>query len=373
MIGRLFYLMIFSILFTVDGLGQRHSIFFETGYIDCGGFNYTGLVYDGYYKPMQNKGADDLYIMKIDTLNEDSNWKVSYGGSNDDCGVSMINSIDGGFVVIGYTSSNDGDFKGMNQGLDDVLVIKVDSDGDLVWKRVFGGNQNDRGRSIIAANDGGFLITGYSESNDGDFKGMNKGHGDIFVMKLDEDGKTVWIKSYGGNDTDDVDDIKKVGTDYIITGSTQSNDGDFSGMNIGNSDIFVMKLDSNDDIVWKKNFGGTGYDRVNDVVISINEEVILVGETNSNDGDFNQMNNGDSDLFLLKLTSDGSIVWKDTFGGSSMDDGQYIDVTTEGGYIIRGTSFSTDKDLYLFNKGPYLFTFSLELDKYCNPVLLGKW
>ena len=140
MIGRLFYLMIIGVLlFTVDGLGQN-------------------------------------------------TWVKTYGGSGDNRGYSIVSTSDGGCILTGETLSNDGDFSGMNKGGRDIFVIKLNSSGDILWKKTFGGSSDDFGKSITTTSDGGFVLTGGTSSNDGDFSGMNKGASDIFVMKLDSNG-----------------------------------------------------------------------------------------------------------------------------------------------------------------------------------------
>ena len=173
-------------------------------------------------------------------------WVKTFGGSKSDGGTSITTTPDGGYVITGGTESNDGDFKGMNKGGEDVFVIKLDSGGDILWKKVFGGSYDDYGVSTISTPDGGYILTGVTSSNDGDFKGMNKGGGDIFVVRLDSTGNTIWKRTFGGKKNEQSNSITMTPDGgYVLTGVTESNDGDFKGMKKGKQDIFVIKLDSN--------------------------------------------------------------------------------------------------------------------------------
>jgi hypothetical protein len=115
-------------------------------------------------------------------------WMKTYGGSAGESSHSITTTPDGGFVLTGETSSNDGDFKGRAKGGGDIFVIKLDSQGNIQWKKTYGGSDNEVGLSITTTPDGGLVLTGWTISSDVDFKGMNKGGEDIFVIKLDSNG-----------------------------------------------------------------------------------------------------------------------------------------------------------------------------------------
>ena len=186
-----------------------------------------------------------LFILTTTTWSQDT-WVKTIGGRYRDFGESVTATSDGGIVLMGRSESDDGDFKGVYKGGQDIFVIKLDTNGKVLWKKVFGGSERDEGFSITTTGDGGILITGTTHSNDGDFEGMEKGSSDIFVIRLDRDGKVLWKKTYGGSEYDHGSSITTTSDGGIVlTGQTYSNDGDFKGMNKGGGDIFVMKLDSN--------------------------------------------------------------------------------------------------------------------------------
>jgi len=365
MIGRLFYLIVIGILlFTVDGLGQNtwvktfggsgsevgNSITSSTD----GGYVLTGRTYsnDGDFEGLY-KGDGDIFVMKLNSIG-DIVWKKTFGGSDNDQGWSITTTNDGGYVLTGYTGSNDGDFSGMNKGYYDIFVIKLNSSGETVWKKTFGGSGSEVGYSITSTTDGGYVLTGYSNSNDGDFSGMNKGSNDIFIMKLNLNGETVWKKTYGGSVNDLGISITTTNDGgYVLTGYSKSNDGDFSGMNKGSNDIFVIKLNSNGDTVWKKTYGGSGGEDGQSIITTTDGGYVLTGNTNSNDGDFGGMSKGGGDIFVIKLNSSGDIEWKKTYGGSNEDYGGSITTTNDGGYVLTGRTYSNDGDFRGMSKGNY--------------------
>jgi len=317
-----------------------------------GGYVLTGYTWsnNGDFSGM-NKGYGDIFIMKLNS-NGETVWKKTFGGSNLDNGSSIVTTNDGGYVLTGETRSNDNDFNGMSKGSVDIFVIKLNSSGETVWKKTFGGSINEGGQSITTTNDGGYVLTGYTTSNDGDFSGMNKGNYEIFVIKLNSSGETVWKKTFGGSREEGGTSITTTNDGgYVLTGWTYSNDGDFNGMNKGNYDIFVIKLNSNGETVWKKTYGGSSRDEGRSIITTTDGGYVLTGWTYSNDGDFSGMNKGDYEIFVMKLNSNGEIEWKKTFGGSGTDWGFSITTTNDGGYVLTGYTKSNDGDFSGMNKG----------------------
>jgi hypothetical protein len=121
-----------------------------------------------------NKGGRDIFVMKLSS-NGDIQWNKTIGGSGDENGISIQQTTDGGYVLTGFTESNDGDFSGMNKGGFDIFVMKLSSNGDIQWNKTIGGSGDENGLSISQSTDGGYVLTGGTQSNDGDFSGMNKG------------------------------------------------------------------------------------------------------------------------------------------------------------------------------------------------------
>ena len=336
-----------------------------------GGLVLTGstLSNDGDFEEM-NKGVGDIFVIKLDSRG-DVQWKKTFGGSNYEWGYSITTTPDGGFVLTGSTLSNDGDFNGMNKGLEDIFVIKLDSQGNILWKKTFGGSNYEWGYSITTTPDGGFVLTGSTLSNDGDFEEMNKGVGDIFVIKIDSRGDVQWKKTFGGT-TSGLDEGWSITTTpdsgLVLTGSTSSNDDDFNGMNKGLEDIFVIKLDSQGNILWKKTFGGSNYEWGYSITTTPDGGSALSGYTRSNNADFNGMNKGLWDIFVIKLDSRGDVQWKKIFGGSDNDWGLSITTTPDGGFVLTGSTLSNDGDFQGMNKGSSdIFVIKLDSNGNLNP------
>ena len=284
-----------------------------------------------------------MFVIKVDG-NGDVRWKRTFGGTYPDIGHSITNTSDGSVLITGTTMSNDGDFKNLSNGWTDVFVIKIDENGSVLWKKLFGGSSDEGGYSISTMN-GDILITGSTYSNDGDFKGMVKGKSDIFVMKLDKDGNVLWTKTFGGND-DEVGYSITTTSDgsCLVTGMVESSDDDFFGMNKGGKDVFVIKLDVDGNLLWMKTFGGVGNETGYTITTSSDEGYMITGETSSNDSDFKGMNKGDVDVFIVKLDRDGSILWKKSFGGTSEDVSKSLVHTSDGSLLFAVETSSTDGD-----------------------------
>jgi len=297
--------------------------------------------------------GQNVKMITVDRLGHKVKMRT-FGGSGDDWGWSITTTSDGGYIMSGYTSSNDGDFNGMRKGNGDIFVMRLNNNCDIVWKKTFGGSDLEIGTSITTTSDGGYVLTGFTSSNDGDFSGMNKGSYDIFVLKLNLNGDIVWKKTFGGSIDDRGMSITTTSDGgYVLTGEISSNDGDFSGMNKGSYDIFVLKLNLSGDIVWNKTFGGSIDDRGRSITTTTDGGYVMSGLTNSNDGNFSGVSRGDDDnydIFVIKLNQNGDTVWKNTIRGSYLESRNPINTTPEGGYLIIGETYTDVGDFSDMNE-----------------------
>ena len=315
MIIRLILLLVLGVVFsTVDGFGQNTWLKTYGGYggksiisTSDGGFVLTGSIY------LRTGGEfnGDIFVMKINSVG-DIVWKSIFGGSKSESGYSITTSSDGGFVLTGFFESNDGDFKEIIKKGSiydwDIFVIKLNSNGNIEWKKTFGGSKMDFGYSITTTLDGGFVLTGSTSSIDGDFSGMNKGKNDIFVMKLNSNGEMVWKSTFGGSFGEEGSSITTTSDGgFVLTGQTISYDGDFKGMQRDSNVVFVIKLNSIGNIVWKKTFGGSSYEEGSSITTTFDSGYILTGRSSSNDGDFSSLNKGVNGVFVMKLDSNGNL------------------------------------------------------------------
>jgi type 1 glutamine amidotransferase len=306
-----------------------------------GGYIVAGLTSSNDGDVSGNKGFTDFWVVKLNSLGAIV-WQKTLGGTSDEEVLSIQQTADGGYIVAGLTSSNDGDVSG-NHGLFDFWVVKLNSLGAIVWQKTLGGTSYDWPSSIQQTTDGGYIVAGRTESNDGDVTGNHGGY-DFWVVKLNSLGTIVWQKTLGGTLNEQGLSIQQTADGgYIVAGLTSSNDGDVSG-NKGFTDFWVVKLNSLGAIVWQKSLGGTGYDWPSSIQQTADGGYIVAGSTSSNDGDVTG-NHGYDDMWVVKLDSLGAIVWQKTLGGTSDEWLLSIQQTADGGYIVAGHTSSNDGDV----------------------------
>jgi len=278
----------------------------------------------------------------IQTYSQSIMWQKCLGGSFVDEAYSIQQTIDGGYIVVGYTLSTDGDVTG-NHGLSDYWLVKLNNLGTLQWQKCLGGTGSEYVSTVKETSDGGYIVVGQSDSNNGDVSG-NHGGSDYWIVKTDNNGVLQWQKCLGGTGTESAFDIQLT-TDggYIITGDSDSNDGDVTG-NHGGSDYWIVKLDNLGILQWQKSIGGSGYDNSTSIQQTNDGGYIVAGYTESMDGDVTG-NHGGKDMWIVKLDNLGNIQWQKCFGGSNWEMAFSIDQTLDGGYAIAGKTNSNDGDV----------------------------
>lgn len=296
----------------------------------------------------------DYWLLKFDAANQ-LQWTKTFGGSDDDRGQSIIQTLDGGFFITGYSKSNDGDI-GQNFGANDFWLIKLDASGNIVWEKSHGFSGIDIAYNAIQTNDGGYLITGILDVSASNQQGNDKGWfsnrhagGDFWVIKLDANGDKVWRRFFGGTNTDTAYDIVQTNDNgFIILGTSDSFDVDVQN-NKGTYDYWAIKIDSAGLLVWEKSFGGNEIDQAYAITSSSDGNFIIVGDARSNNGDVSS-NYGSADVWAIKINSSGNKIWEKNYGGSSFETAKDIIASQNGGYYIVGNSRSSNNDLTT-NKG----------------------
>lgn len=285
-----------------------------------------------------NHGYMDYWIVKLnDTVG--LQWQKSLGGGIGDYAWDIQQTADGGYIVAGGAGSNDGDIT-ENHGNSDCWIVKLNDTGSIAWQRPLGGTGGDVCYSIQQTTDGGYIVSGSSYSYDGDAT-SNHGNGDCWIVKLNDTGAIQWQKNIGGTNVEWGYSIQQT-TDggYIVAGSSRSNDGDVTN-NHGNQDNWVVKLNDAGNIQWQRSLGGSNDDFAYSVRQTADGGYIVAGESNSNDGDITN-NHGDDDCWIVKLDASGAIEWQRSFGGSDVDYALSIQQTADGGYIAAGRTMSHD-------------------------------
>jgi hypothetical protein len=277
-------------------------------------------------------------------------WQKSYGGSKDEAIYSIIPTDDGGFIGAGYTDSDD-KWVSENKGYSDIWIVKFDRHGVIEWEKTYGGSMHDYCMSICKSHDGGYVAVGSTRSDDGDIP-LNQGELDWVILKIDAFGNLVFFKTYGGSEGDVAHFVQPaIGGGYIVCGYSMSDDGDFPfnyySINPGYVyyDAWFVKFNESGDLEWSKVYGGTGADYFNEIMITNDGNYLMIGKSSSRDFDMvgcNATENASSSL-MMKVTPTGDVIWQKCYF-SSVSAGNYIRNVCElpdGSLIGCGTRAST--------------------------------
>lgn len=299
------------------------------------------------------------YFAPIEITVPDFNatWKTNLGGSDEDFTTDMAVTPDGHLLVVGQTYSNDIDFENKLKGASSAFVYEFDAVGKKIASHTIGGNEWDTiaYASSIDVQSDGYVVAGsyvdgaYVEPN-GDFEVLNTensihGQTDTFVAKYDYDHNLIWIKGFSGSNHDQAKHIKatKDGGCLVLI-ETNSNDGDMQDLNKGLFDLIVVKYNKDGNVEWQKSIGGRNIESASfGLDILDNGDILLGGITSSGSGDFTDVDYyGDLfDLFVAKISSDGNLIWIKTYGGEKNEYGNSLIVTNDGGFIMTGNTKST--------------------------------
>lgn len=274
----------------------------------------SNLVVTG-YAIKKREFQSNLLLMKIDTLGNVV-WHKIFGGDGDEQGAKVIEASDGGFAVAGYSTSN-------NDAEPNWYVLKTDRDGNKLWDKQFGGSADDRALSIAETYDGGFVVTGYTGSGDGGRKMMS-------IIKLDSDGNDVWAQNYPLNDWSSGADIIATKDSMIMaTGYTKA-------YSITDYDFMTVKTDMNGDSVWIRTFGDEHWQEGTSLIETFDNNFVVCGFSMSNVKD-------QSSFAILKYDKSGNLLWHYIFKRKSQDYAKSVVETRDNGLLIAGTTFSIGK------------------------------
>ena len=306
-----------------------------------GGFAAAGIATSTNGNVTGNHGFGDFWIIKLNASGV-LIWQKTFGGTADDGAFSIAQTSDSGFIVAGSSTSTNGNVT-INHGLNDFWIIKLNSSGVLQWQKSFGGSSVEIPYDVRQTSDLGFIIAGYTVSNDGDVSG-NHGFEDFWILKLNSAGILQWQKCFGGAMDERALSIQQT-TDggYIAGGYTKSTDGDVTG-NHGDYDYWIIKLSSSGILQWQKCLGGSSSDQGSTVQQTSDGGYIMSGFTASTNGDVT-FNHGFEDLWMVKLNSTGIVQWQKSLGGSGVDQAYKVKQLSGGGYIVGGSSYSLNGDV----------------------------
>jgi hypothetical protein len=272
-----------------------------------------GYIVAGYTNSF-GAGNYDIYFLKTNAVGE-TTWTKTYGGDSLERSYSVKQTFDNGYVIAGYTRS-------FGAGLSDIWLLKTDSLGDTTWTKTYGGAGNDQCYAVDQTADSGYVLTGWSTSF---------GSYDMYVIKTYANGDTMWTRTYGGQYDDEGYSVQQtLDNGYIIAGYR-------SVLSPTHPDLYVVKTDANGDTLWTRTFGNASYD---DVAWSVEQLAdsgyIIAGYTYSYGAGTPTYPN----MWLIKLDVSGDTVFTQTYGGSGSDKAYSVKQTSDNGYIITGSTDS---------------------------------
>ncbi|QZY55272.1 S-layer homology domain-containing protein [Crassaminicella profunda] len=305
------------------------------------------------------------YIFELDENGEQIPEKeFRVGGSDRDFVEQIVQTNDGGYIVVGYENSSDGDFQ-QNKGDYDCWVLKIDNNFNKVWIKNYGGEGQDKGVSIKEATDGGYVVFGTSvviERPPDIPRNYN-----FWVFKIDEAGNVVWNKTYGGTKDDSSvssDAIKPIDMQptpdggYALLGNTTINNGDITG-NHGGKDYWFVKIDKDGEKQFQKTYGGSGNDSPIGFIKTSDGGYMIAGNSNSSDGDFNE-NQGNEDGWIIQVDESGEILWKWNVGTAQEDMIYCIQTGLEGGAIISSKIGGNNEIAKIYPGQRYLYELKMD-------------
>jgi len=262
-----------------------------------------------------NPASEPYDFEKISSeVTSNNKWMKAFGGFRSDAGFSVEITSDGGYVIVGETRS-------FGNGRPDVWLIKLDSNGNKLWDKTYGGKEDDVGWSIQQTSDEGYIIIGETES-------YSDGRTDAWLIKTDSKGNKLWDKVFGYGIFDSGSEIRQTSDGgYIIVGKVNITGGP-------RGDIWLLKTDSGGNKLWAKEFGGVGHNYGQSIEVSDDGGYIIVGAS------YIPRETKSYDLWLIKTDENGEILWDRKHGGSSFEMGNSIRQTIDGGFIITGETSS---------------------------------
>jgi hypothetical protein len=278
-----------------------------------------GYLVAGYTRPM-TQGSADICLLATDAKG-DSLWSRVWGGPEDDVGWSAAATDDGGYLVAGWIQT-------LSANQTEMYIVKVDASGGTIWERTLVAGEQQWASSAAKTDDGGFVVVGGIST-------VGMVYYCAYLVKLNSSGDTLWTKKYNYRSRSSgyaVAQIRDGG--YLVAGYTFRGDG---------YDGYVVKTDSVGDTVWTRTIGGEPDDVAYSVVETIDGDYVFAGYTESSGA-------GRKDVWVVKVSPFGGIVWERTFGGPQHDYGYSVAATADGGCVVVGTLHAPDsagRDMYL--------------------------
>ncbi|MBL0721692.1 MAG: hypothetical protein JJV88_03845, partial [Sulfurovum sp.] len=263
----------------------------------------------------------DIYVAKI-ALDGQGIWQNTFGGNRDEYGRAIAGTDDGGAIVVGETES-------FGNGYKDIFIVKIDKKGNMLSEKVMGGEKEELVRGLTRTLDGSLVMVGSREPD-------RAGDGDFFLLKMNQDAKKIWSRTYGGKYEDILNAVTPtIDGGVVATGYTRS----FGSIQ---TDLSVMKFSKDGKLIWHKIYGYKRYDFANAITMTRDGNFIIAGATDS-------MGEGVYDVYILALHQNGELFWSGLYGGRNTDIAYGVTRTSDGSIVVVGQSDSKSnaKDFYM--------------------------
>ena len=263
---------------------------------------------------------NNLFMVKTDAAGI-VEWSMDHGGESDDAANSIAIAGDGGYIIVGETASS-------GEGLKDLWLVKTDAQGTVIWEKTMGGPKIDSANNVLVDDDESILITGLTAS-------AGAGSYDLWVIKTDNAGNTLWNKTFGGK-MGDIGHSAVHTSDggYMVVGETSS-------YGQGWNDVWLLKLTSEGVPVLNITFGGSKDDRGKSIKETSDGSYIVVGSTES-------FGEGLRDVYLIKIDTEGNLEFEKTYGESNEEYGMAVELSEKGGYMIVGDKYTDTSDFQVW-------------------------
>lgn len=289
-----------------------------------GGYIITGNTRSFQPDVHEKDKSKELLVLKIDKEGN-IEWSKTYGGDNHDYGFCIRQTLDGGYIIAGETNS-------FGSSSSDVYVLKIDYEGNIQWSKRMGGKNLEYAFEIVETYDG-YVLAGETNT-------FGVGQYDIFLMKIDKDGEVIWTKTYGGVSEEYGYDLEYTEDEgFVLTGSSYS-------FGLGKLDYYVLRLDKQGNILWGRVYGGESDDQAHSVKELKNGDLLVAGFSSSF---FHQLNG--EDVYVLRLSDKGVVRWSKIYGGKFGDYAVYCLESKKGDFLVAGETASfngfDDRDTYV--------------------------
>ena len=285
-------------------------------------------------------GYGDYWIMKINKNTGGILWEKTIGGAWSDDIRDIKQTRDGGYLLVGISTATSnfvsGERTAIPLGGQDIWLVKLDASGVVIWDKTYGTATSDSVAEMIETDDGGYLITGSVSSEES--------NSDVLTIKIDALGNVEWQKTFGGKDSDRSNCmIQTADGGFIIAAQSRSGiSNDKTVENIGQTDFWIIKIDSLGNIVWQRVMGGEDWDVPIDIIATSDGNFLIAGVSNSNVYGFKTENAicNSKDGWIVKIDNEGNVLWDKTIGGDVSDYFAKVIETQDEGFLLGGSSVS---------------------------------